>query len=177
MANRPLSVDVSEKLIKEFLQNQPDFNSADKLVFSYIQCLVQTLLHINTFEPKTARNYISSCLSVCSEIMLVERDTFPSFAQKSMELIVIHTIVPQLWKKNNPFDLTDFADMDIENNSGAAPDNFQKIISILLHLLSSRYDKLQKYSIKVVSVFFEKLNSDALSHVLPMIKQISDSRL
>ena len=66
---------------------------------AYAQCLVQTLLHIQTFNSRVASKYISSILSVLSESMTMNLPKIPDFSEKSIELVLIHTIKPTLWKE------------------------------------------------------------------------------
>jgi len=59
---------------------------------------VQTLLHINTFDQRIARKYVSSCLSILSEIMLVEHEKLPAFAEKTIDLVLLYMVKPDLWR-------------------------------------------------------------------------------
>ena len=49
MSARPLNDDLVEALLKDFLNNSPNiFEEASNVNFAYVQCLAQTLLHLNT---------------------------------------------------------------------------------------------------------------------------------
>lgn len=73
MSQRPLSSDLSVTLLTNFLNNQPSFYEEDeKIVFSYSQCMVQTLLHLHTFRAGEAYKFIPSILGILQEIMLIE---------------------------------------------------------------------------------------------------------
>lgn len=79
---------------------------------------------MNTVEPKTAKKYITSCIAVLQEILLVENEkqkVLPGFAQKSLELLIENTVDSSLWKiSNNAEDdlLEDFLKIDIDFQTG-----------------------------------------------------------
>ncbi|KRX09724.1 Armadillo-type fold [Pseudocohnilembus persalinus] len=135
METKALSVDLTESLLKEFLNNQPSFYKEEKVVQAYGQCMVQTLLHMNAISPKQAKKYITSCIAVLQEILLVENNssTLPRFAQKSLEVLLESTIDSTLWVQKKTLEeelLDDFLKIEIDTSGAKHSIQFQRIIII-----------------------------------------------
>ena len=173
MKERPLSFDLSEDLLKEFLNNPPSFYSEEKLVFAFIQCLSSTLIHLHTYQSKIANKYISSCLSSCSELLLVENPKFPIFAQKSIEFIIIKTISKELWQKRIENNLFDIAEIDLDSNN---EDNFRKIVYIMKYLLSSRFEHVGPKVLNIINTFFGRLDETCFENIADFIQEFSEYR-
>ncbi len=159
MLKNPLTIELSESLLKELLINQPSFYSEEKLVFAYIQCLSETLLHVISFDFTMGSKYISSVISTVSEVLLVEKRNFAEFAQKTIELVIVKGIRRELWTKIKRNDnILELEEIDLDEELAKKATNFQKIISILSHLLTSRFSRVFVNIFKIFETFFERLD-------------------
>lgn len=179
MLKNPVTTELSESLLKELLHNQPSFYSDEKLVFAYIQCLSQTLLHMISYDYIVAIRYISSVLSTISEVLLVEKTHFSDFGQKTIELVLLKGIRSELWVRlPRNSEIIDFDEMDLGDQTSKKASDFQKIISILGHLLTSRFSQKIANSLKIVATFFETLESgdSCFGYLKGLIIQVIDLR-
>ena len=182
MSSRPVSVEISETLIKEFLENQPSFYSEEKLILAFIQCTVETLIHLQEHNSQIAEKYISSCISLCSELLVIGRSNkLTAFSAKTIHLIILKTITPNLWKKrNNLENLLDFESVSLEKTEKTSqmPSSFSKIVSILKYLLSSRFENVYEEVFIIIENFFKQLNpSCPIEKVQNLIEEFVELRL
>jgi len=178
----PMSIDLSETLLKELITHQPSFYSDSKLVFSYIQCLAQTLIHMLNIDYLIAKRYISGVLSVISEVLIVDNRSLQVFAEKTMELMILNAIKPGFWlgdNKDSMENLENFEDLlDLEESSTTNKANdFKRTISVLTHLTSNRFQAVFPLVLKVLACFFARLDPHALQMNFSYIQRLIDGIL
>ncbi|KAL4431808.1 hypothetical protein ABPG74_015248 [Tetrahymena malaccensis] len=181
MKLRQLSFDNCETLIKEFIDNQPSLHSDQKVVMSYSQCLIQTLILMHEQNIHAAKKFIPTVISVLQEIILSDDVKLATFGQKQMETLIIAVVGEYLWKKNktggllNEFDFTEIDNLGVD--SSTTDNTFEKIISMLQHMLSNRFDYRQIQVHGVLGVFFQKIDQDCLKDVDCIVKELVENRV
>jgi len=163
LAAKPLSSDLVEGWLKEFIHNPPHLIEDSNLNFAYLQCLAQTILHLHSVDPVTSKGYISSCISACSEYLLSQNSKLASLACKSIELIINHTITKSIWFFGGDAEDTlesylGINTLEIQEDESKGPTTFQKITSILKYLLQPQFQFVQKYVSNILTTFFDRLD-------------------
>ena len=125
-----------------------------------------------------ARNYISACISTCGEILLAENKKLATHAVKSIELIINYTIEPALWQKTSAFSQGLFAELTqaltISDQKG--PTNFQRVVIVMNHFLSSRYDTVQHNVASIMGAFFERLELSCQEYTKDLVCEFVSRR-
>lgn len=170
MSKSAISFELSESLLKELLRNQPSFYSDEKLVFAYVQCLAQTLVNLLNSQFSHAKRFISAVFSTISEVLLVEKPLLVSFAQKTLEMVLISAVKKPLWQEThsglqNFEEIDEFEEMldlepsDFLRKGSRRATEFQKLVASLKHLLSSRFSRVCAESFAILKTFFEKIEA------------------
>lgn len=198
MAQRPYSVDVSETVLKEFLNNQPSFYEEEKVTLAFCQCICQTLFNLYTISPQAGTKYIPSILSMLQEVLQV-KDTekfkqMQSFAVKTYELVFINCVKPALWRggqdmqteTSSDADIFQIGNMDIMDEEEAEQQKqeenkqrasvFQRIVIILGYMFSAQFDQVQKHVLTIIGSFYERLDESCAEQVQDLIMKTIQTR-
>ncbi|EGR30041.1 pre-rRNA processing protein, putative [Ichthyophthirius multifiliis] len=177
MKQRNIAYENCETLINELINIQPSLHENDKLVISYSQCIVQTLIQMNEQNWRESNKFIPTCISILQEMLLSENRKIYIFAQQQIELVIISTINSNFYSENKNLEeqqgIEVIENLNVDNNEQQKT-IFQKITAILQHLLSSRFEQRQAQALAILGTFFQKIES--IEHAEQIIEELVQSR-
>lgn len=104
----------------------------NRITYGYLQCIHEGFITLNRANERTSQRYLSSVVSVVSE-MLIGTGKIPKQAEGVLKEVIGQGVTQSLWMKSDDFDLGSL-DLEGEGNS------FSKLVAMLQDLLSTRYD-------------------------------------
>lgn len=176
----PVSPDLSEGLLRELMHTQPSFYSDSKLVFAYIQCLSQTLIHMLMVDYTKGRRMLSGVLSIVSEVMLVDNRSLQAFAEKTLELVILHGVKQGFWQQNEGIsfehldNFDDLLDLEESSKNNNTVSDSKRTISVLTHLTTSRFENVYPLVLKALGCFFGRLDNDSIDYHFNSLQRLTE---
>ena len=160
--------EIAEEILKELIHNIP-LGGNHKITYGYLQCIHSGFLTLNRVNASTAQKYLSSVISVVSE-MLLAGGKIPKQAEGILKEVIEEAVSPSLWESKN--------DLDIETLEleGGINNSFDKVVSMLQDLLSTRYSNKVGYVFGILREFFGKLDQSASTLTMNLLVELINER-
>lgn len=154
------------------IQNTPTDHENDRLMSGYMQALYENIIHLNESSLLSARRYISTCVSIFSELLLL-REKISKQAESLFKEMLIQCVRKHLWTVDTNDELMGLEDMEIEDTK---VNPFVKVVCMLNDLLTTRYADIGKRVLNVLMGFAEGLDETAFVFVKDFIVKLQNQR-